>query len=105
MIKVSILYPYRENVRFDIDYYCRKHMPLAAKYFGTALKGWSVDQGMSGGEPGSAPSYAVAGHFLFDSLEAFKQVFEPVAGELVADIPNYTDSAPQILISEVIANV
>jgi uncharacterized protein (TIGR02118 family) len=39
MIKVSILYPYRGNVRFDIDYYRDKHMPLAAKHVGGALKG------------------------------------------------------------------
>lgn len=102
MIKVSILYPYRENGRFDIDYYRDKHMPLAAKYFGTALKGWSVDKGVGGAEPGSLPGFVAAGHFLFDSQEAFVQVFEPVAAELVADVSNYTDSAPQILISEVV---
>lgn len=105
MIKVSILYPYRENVRFDLDYYCDKHMTLAAKYFEPALKGWSVDKGLSGGEPNSVPGFVAAGHFLFDSLEAFQKVFVPVATELVADIPTYTDSAPQILISEVVVNV
>ena len=105
MIKVSILYPHRENVRFDLGYYCEKHMLLAARYFGPALRGWSVDKGLSGGEPNSAPGFVAAGHFLFDSLEAFQAVFAPVAAELVADIPNYTDSAPQILISEVVAGV
>ncbi|RDU96086.1 EthD family reductase [Trinickia dinghuensis] len=105
MIKVSILYPYRENVRFDFDYYCAKHMKQAAQYFEPALKGWSVDKGISGGEPGSAAAFVAAGHFLFDSVEAFTEVFKPVAAELVADIPNYTDSAPQIVISEVLVNV
>ena len=105
MIKVSILYPFRENVRFDVEYYCNRHMPLAAKHFGSALKGWSVDKSISGGEPNSAPGFVAAGHFLFDSVDAFKQVFEPAAAELVADIPNYTDSTPQILISDVIVNV
>ena len=52
MIKVSILYPYRENGRFDMDYYCGTHMPLAAKLFGAALKGWSVDAGINAGPPG-----------------------------------------------------
>ncbi len=28
MIKVSILYPYRENGHFDVDYYCVTHMRL-----------------------------------------------------------------------------
>ena len=105
MIKVSILYPHRENVRFDFDYYCGKHMKLAAQYFEPALRGWSVDKGIQGGEPHSAPGFVAAGHFLFDSVQAFEAVFAPVAAELVADIPNYTDSKPQILISEVAANV
>ena len=30
MIKVSFLYPYRENGHFDVDYYCTTHMPFAA---------------------------------------------------------------------------
>ena len=105
MIKVSILYPYRENGRFDFDYYCAQHMRLAAKHFEPALKGWSVDKGISGGEPNSVASFVAAGHFLFDSLEAFQAVFAPVAAELVADIPNYTDSEPQIVISEVLIDV
>jgi uncharacterized protein (TIGR02118 family) len=105
MIKVSILYPYRDDVRFDIDYYRDKHMPLAAKHFGGALKGWSIDKGTSAGEPGSQPGFVAAGHFLFDSFDAFRAVFEPVAGELVEDIPNYTNSEPQILISEVVTSV
>jgi len=80
-------------------------MPLAAKHFGTALKGWSIDKGASAGVPGSKPGFVAAGHFLFESLDAFREVFEPVADELVGDIPNYTDSTPQILISEVVTSV
>lgn len=51
MIKVSILYPYRENGHFDVDYYCVTHMPLAAKLFGPSLKSWSVDVGINAGPP------------------------------------------------------
>ncbi|WP_293040791.1 hypothetical protein [Paraburkholderia sp.] len=29
MIKVSILYPHRQNGRFDSEYYTTRHMPLA----------------------------------------------------------------------------
>ncbi|MEQ5839469.1 EthD family reductase [Paraburkholderia acidicola] len=106
MIKVSIFYPYRENGRFDVDYYCSAHMPLAAKLFGTALKGWSVDIGVNAGPPGSAPPYVAAGHFLFDTADAFYQVFTPVSAQLLDDIPNYTDGGNgQILISEIRVSV
>ncbi|MCL2658459.1 MAG: EthD family reductase [Betaproteobacteria bacterium] len=106
MIKVSILYPYRENGRFDVDYYCNTHMLLSAKRFGSALKGWSVDVGINAGPPDTKPPFAAAGHFLFDSVEAFYAVFMPVAEELTADIPNYTDGGNgQILISEIKVSV
>jgi uncharacterized protein (TIGR02118 family) len=102
MIKVSILYPYRENGRFDVGYCYGTHMPLAAGRFGAALKGWSVDVGINGGKLDSKPPGAVAGHFLFDSLAALDKVFGPAAEALVADIPNHTDGGNgQILISEV----
>ncbi|MEX3933135.1 EthD family reductase [Paraburkholderia phymatum] len=102
MIKVSILYPYREGGRFDIDYYCGTHMPLAAKLFGASLKGWSVDAGINAGPPGSPPPFVAAGHFLFDTVEAFYAVFKPASDTLLADIPNYTDGGNgTILISEV----
>jgi len=102
MIKVSILYPYREGGRFDVDYYCGTHMPLAAKLFGAALKGWSVDIGINAGPPGSPPPFVAAGHFLFDTADAFYEVFKPASDTLLADIPNYTDGGNgKILISEV----
>jgi uncharacterized protein (TIGR02118 family) len=106
MIKVSILYPYRENGRFDVDYYCGTHMPRAAELFGASLKGWSVDVGLNAGPPGTPPPYVAAGHFLFDTVDAFYEVFKPASDELLADIPNYTDGGNgKILISEIKVNV
>ncbi|APR34766.1 EthD family reductase [Paraburkholderia sp. SOS3] len=102
MINVYLFYAYRPDGRFDMDYYCGSHMPLAAKLFGAALKGWSVDAGVTGGQPGSAPPYFAVGHFLFDTAEAFYQAFTPVADQLLGDVPNYYDGGPpQVMISEV----
>ncbi|AFT86874.1 MULTISPECIES: EthD family reductase [Burkholderiaceae] len=106
MIKVSILYPYRENGHFDVDYYCATHMPLAAELFGPSLKGWSVDVGINAGPPGTPPPYVAAGHFLFDSTDDFYKVFKPASERLLADIPNYTDGGNgAILISEIKVSV
>jgi uncharacterized protein (TIGR02118 family) len=106
MIKVSILYPYRENGRFDTEYYCTHHMPLAAKLFGSTLKGWSVDIGINAGPPGTPPPYVAAGHFLFETMDAFYAAFQPHADTLLDDIPNYTDGGNgRILISEVKVSV
>mgnify|MGYP003679444567 CR=1 FL=1 len=38
LIKVSIMYPFSENIDFDMEYYETKHMPMVAGYLGSNLK-------------------------------------------------------------------
>lgn len=101
MIKVSILYPNKEGGRFDADYYYQQHMPKSLQRLGPALKGVSLEQGVSGSMPGTPAPYLIMSHLLFDSLEAFQAAFVPHAEELLGDIPNYTDIEPVIQFSEV----
>ncbi|MBI1881062.1 MAG: EthD family reductase [Chloroflexi bacterium] len=46
--------------------------------------------------PGSDPTYVALCHFLFDSVEDFLAAFNPHAGFLQGDMPNYTDIKPII---------
>jgi uncharacterized protein (TIGR02118 family) len=101
MIKVSVLYPNVKGKKFDMDYYCNKHMPMVQKKLGAACKGVAVEQGMSGAEPGSRAAYIAMGHLYCDSVEAFQKGFAPHAKEIRADIANYTDIEPTLQISEV----
>jgi len=101
MIKVSVMYPNKDGAKFDMDYYVGSHMPMVKSKLGDALKGMSVDQGLGGGAPGEPASYVAMGHLVFDSVEAFQGAFGPHAGEIMADIPNYTDLKPVILVSEI----
>ena len=101
MIKVSVLYPNQEGYTFDMAYYCDRHMPMVRQLLGGTLKGMSVEQGISGVEPGSRPSYLALGHLLFESVAAFQTAWGPHAQKIIGDIPNYTNSPPTIQISEV----
>ncbi len=101
MVKVSVFYPNRKGARFDIEYYCNRHMPLVQRLVGAALKGVSVEHGICGEGPGAPPTYVALGHLLFDSVEAFQGGFGPHVQEIMADIPNYTNTEPTIQISEV----
>lgn len=101
MIRVSILYPNKPGSRFDLDYYLNTHMPMAIEALGDALKGVSVEQGLTGDAPDAPPLYVVMCHFLFDSVESFMSAFMPHAAALQGDIPNYTDVEAGIQISEV----
>jgi len=100
MIKVSVLYPNSAGARFDMAYYTSKHMPMVQKKV-TTCKGIAAEQGIAGGTPGSQPTYIAIGHLLFDSVAAFQSGFGPHAEEILADIPNYTNTQPVIQVSEI----
>jgi len=101
MIKVSVFYPDREGSKFDMNYYCKTHMPMVRQKLGAACKGAAVEQGIAGATPGSRPGFIAMGHLYFDSMEAFQTTFGPHAEAIMADIPNYTDIQPTIQFSEV----
>lgn len=98
MIKVSVMYPQRDGARFDIDYYCNRHMALVRQLLGTSVKGMAVDQGI--GDPQQAP-YVAIGHLWFDSVEAVQAALAEHGPALMADVPNYTNVQPVIQVSEV----
>jgi uncharacterized protein (TIGR02118 family) len=101
MIRVNVLYPNQSDASFDMNYYLSKHMPMVREKLGAALKGMTVDQGLSGGLPGTEAAHRVIASLLFDSAEAFERAFLPAAAEIQGDIPRYTNIAPVIQISEV----
>jgi uncharacterized protein (TIGR02118 family) len=101
MIKVSVLYPNNEGAKFDMDYYCNKHIPMVRQKLGAACKDAAVEQGLAGATPGSRPAFIAMGHLYFDSVPAFQTAFGPHAEAIMADIPNYTDIQPTIQISDV----
>jgi uncharacterized protein (TIGR02118 family) len=101
MIKVSVFYPDREGSKFDMNYYCKTHMPMVRQKLGAACKGAAVEQGIGGATPGSRPGFIAMGHLYFDSMEVFQTTFGPHAEAIMADIPNYTDIQPTIQFSEV----
>ena len=101
MIKVSVMYPNSEDATFDIDYYCNTHVPMVGSLLGDALKGGAVDSGIAGGAPGEAAKFIAMGHLTFESVEAFQNSFGPNAEKILADLPNFTNTQPQIQISEI----
>jgi uncharacterized protein (TIGR02118 family) len=104
MVKISILYPNEPGSRFDFRYYTEKHMPRSIELLEAhpGFRGVSVERGVGGAVPGSAPAYVAMCHFHFNSADEFLQVFMPNAPELQGDIPNYTDVQPVIQINEVL---
>ena len=101
MIKVSVMYPNSSDADFDIEYYCNTHFPMVGELLGVSLKGGNVDFGLAGGAPGEMAPFIATGHMVFDSIDSFQNAFGPQAEKIMADIPNFTNTQPQIQISEI----
>jgi len=99
MIRVHIFYP--PSSRFDMAYYCERHMPMVKARLGDACSGFTVDAGMAGGAPGSSPPYAAVGALTITSIEAFGAAMAQHGAEIMGDVPNYTDAQPILQISEI----
>jgi len=102
MIKVSVMYPNKPGARFDHAYYRDKHMPLVKARMGNSCKFYTVDKGLAGMGPGQSATYIAMCHIYCDSVEEFQAAFAPHMQEIMTDIPNYTDQAPIVQVSEVV---
>jgi uncharacterized protein (TIGR02118 family) len=101
MIRVSLLYRNEEGRKFDMGYYCNRHIPLVRDKLGAACKRVEVDAGLSGVQPGSRPAFVAMAHLEFDSVDSFQKAFAPHADAIMGDIRNYTDIEPLVQLNEV----
>jgi uncharacterized protein (TIGR02118 family) len=65
MIKVSVFYPTQNGSKFDMDYYCKSHIPMVQQKLGAACKGVAVEHGLSAATPGSRARLCCNGASLF----------------------------------------
>jgi len=100
MTKVTILYPNAPNAKFDMKYYVTRHLPMVRDKCAPACHGIAADSGLAGFEPGSPAPYIAVGYLMFDSEAAFRKAFGAHQAEILADVPNYTNTQPVIQISE-----
>jgi uncharacterized protein (TIGR02118 family) len=105
MVRISVLYPNEPGKRFNHAYYPGKHLPMVMdrlKSFG--MLRYEVDKGLAGGSPGAPAPFVAACHLYFNAAGDFQKGIAANGKEIMGDIPNYTDIAPQIQISEIIAS-
>jgi uncharacterized protein (TIGR02118 family) len=102
LIKVSIMYPFAEGKTFDMQYYETKHMPMVAGFLGSNLVKYTIEKGLASGIPNQPLPYMAIGIFYVKSLSDYQAAIGPHRDAIRADFPNYTNSAPVILVSEVV---
>jgi uncharacterized protein (TIGR02118 family) len=102
MVRISVLYSNEPGKRFDHTYYAQKHLPLVMdrlKSYG--MLRYEVDKGLAGGGGAPAP-FVAACHLYFNTAADFQKGIGAHGKEIMGDIPNYTDLAPQIQVSEIV---
>ena len=102
LIKVSIMYPFTDGKKFNMEYYEAKHMPMVAGFLGSNLVKYSIEKGLSSGIPNQPLPFAAIGIFYVRSLSDYQAAIGPNRDAIRADFANYTDISPIILVSEVI---
>ena len=98
MQRVTVLYPNGTDIRFDFDYYLSKHVPWVAGLVGQGIE---VRRGLSSLDGARAPFVCVATIFV-STLEEFQRILAKHGKEIMADIPNYTNSQPLLQVDEVV---
>ena len=103
MIKVSVLYPNEPGKKFNMDYYRNKHMPLVHQRLDSmGLLRTEVEGGISSADPSAPAPFIAIGTIYFNTVDEVHAGFKTHGREIMGDIRNYTDIAPQIQISEVV---
>lgn len=102
LIKVSIMYPAGEGKTFNMEYYENKHMPMVAGLLGTNLVKYTIEKGLASGIPNQPLPYVAIGIFYIRNLAEYQASIAPNRDAVRADIANYTNITPVILVSEVI---
>ena len=94
MISVHILYPKTDDSTFDMDYYTSTHMPMLADALGDACTAWGATTPKGG-------NFAAIGWASVESQEAFDAAMAEHGGKIMADVANYTNVAPELIVGDV----
>lgn len=101
MFRLTVTYPAKEGGHFDFAYYRDKHIPMVEKYIGSDVERSEISKGIAGAGDGGAP-YTCIGQIYLKSLDGFGAAMEKHAGEIMGDVPNYTNIEPVVQIEELV---
>ena len=99
-VSLQVIYPVSDDSHFDHDYYAATHLPLVGEHMGAHIDSTLVTKGLAGGPDAPAGFHAVA-TIVFADQDAMNAAMAK-AGPVLADLPNFTNVQPAMLIGEVI---
>ena len=103
MIRVSVMYQNEQGKKFDWDYYLNKHcVTVRQKLTPLGLVRAEIDKGLGSAQPGVPAPFLVMAHMYFNNVGDFQKCMAIHGGDLMSDIPNFTNIQPQVQISEIL---
>lgn len=100
MVKLTVMYPYREGCRFDMDYYVNRHIAIHKE--DPAVLGIIIEQGCNAFRNGKDPGMVCVAHFFYESIGKLNESRTEEKGRRqLTDLVNFTDITPVDQISEV----
>lgn len=85
-----------------MEYYETKHMPMVAGLLGPNLVKYTIEKGIASGIPNQPLPYMAIGIFYVKSLSDYQVAIAPNLSLIRADIANFTNIIPIVLVSEVV---
>ncbi|MBM7068321.1 EthD family reductase [Actibacterium sp. 188UL27-1] len=96
---IQAVYPVKDGVTFDFDYYMAAHIPLVRQHFEPhGLTEVAVSKGLAGG-PDTPPGYFAIATMRFADMAQLEAAIG-AAAPVLADIPEFTNGQPDLLIGE-----
>lgn len=99
-ISLQVLYPITDDSKFDYDYYVNSHFAIVGDNWGEFVESVTASKGIAGG-PDAPPEFHAIATIMFKDMDALHAAMA-VAGPVLADVENFTNSPPQMLIGEVL---
>lgn len=97
-ITLQVLYPISDESTFDDTYYAKTHLDLVDKHMGAHIDSSIITKGIAGG-PDTPPGFHAIATFVFADQSALDAALG-AAGPVLADIPEFTNVQPQMLIGQ-----
>jgi uncharacterized protein (TIGR02118 family) len=97
---ITVLYPNKDEVRFDFDYYRKSHASLILRLYGKGIEKYELRRGVSAPDGGKPPYVATVTFWIGDQA-AFDAAQAAHTQQLIDDVPNFTNVMPTIQIDEI----
>jgi uncharacterized protein (TIGR02118 family) len=92
---LTILYKNSDDVRWDVDYYRKHHMPLIMNLYGPkAISRFELRKGDAGQAPGSKAAFIGTVNIYINEQSAFDAAGKEHGPTLIKDVPNFSSVMP-----------